>query len=407
MSGELSIPLDIIEVIIDNLATIDDLSHTSLWACARACRYLLHRCRRHIFSSIALDANHSYLTRQRRKHSPHQIIKLLNRAPEIAIYVRKVNFGVCHSRSDSLPKYQELSEILRRFTQVQHLTIESNCRSFVGWNEVANCLQDALFDMLHLPNLTYLSLCSLHEFPISNLTHCSNLRALFVEDVTPASYTLPPTSIQSIALIEYSGGPGSSVFTDNIIKMTDFKNRPLFDFRDLSKYVAQCNCIEDVEIIRQILKTTTQLQHIDLHVKYPCNYGQFSEVLFQSPKSLRKMIIRRCLHDRHSDPLNDLPHQLIVMRDRPNILEELEIYVHINVDVELAPNNQWNELDKVFNPPGWSCLKIASINIFTGIYWKVTLRKLVWTPQLPILLASKNIAYELFVNNIKTNTVPS
>ncbi|KAF9478853.1 hypothetical protein BDN70DRAFT_993876 [Pholiota conissans] len=381
--------MEIIDTIIDNLATIDDTSHTSLRTCARASRYFLHCCRRHIYSSIVLKADHSYTKKNRHRRSPHKFTILLENAPEIATYVRKLDFHAAASYGQSKNSYsrskgQELSDILKKFTLLRRLTIQSDDPQIrADWNELADCLQDALFNMFHLPNLNYLSLSGLYAFPIWNLARCSHL-------IT-----------QSIVLNEYSGGSGISMATAKIVSMQDLEGQHVFNFQKLTKFVTSCTTVEDVETIRQILKETVQLRYIDLYVAHPCKFNHFSETLFRTQNLLRKMVIHHNIIGRGVDPLSDLPNELNVVQEQSNILEELEIRAFLPADSEWGSSAQWRELDNLFNSPGWPCLKIISIRIIS-YYWNLHNNKRV--PQFPLLSVNKNIAFELFINGTKIRT---
>ncbi|KAF8182075.1 hypothetical protein BJ912DRAFT_979015 [Pholiota molesta] len=367
-----SIPLDVIETIIDILVTLDDHGLSSVRTCSLTCRSFLHFCRKHIFASVSLDIGKTYAS------IPHptsaQFQKLLITAPEIAKYVRKLSFGV--------PPYQSwggffnvvnLAEVLMKFDQVQQLTIGSiNTFEAINWSKLPFCLQDAVFHLLDLPTIDYLILIRISHFRVSDLTRCSNLRRLRVEFFKdPVLDQISPTlHPRSVVLEEYSMGWQSCEAMEKVIALEWPNGQPVFDFRQLKKYSAPYELRwgdTAIELTRGILKQTDQLASICLQCCVAnLSESGFSDTIRHSLGSLRRI-------DLHCFLLNDtwchligFPDQLKMMRKWPNILEELGIHIRPQTYTSLlkGTEEQWGfELDESLNDSGWSSLKKVSITI--------------------------------------------
>jgi hypothetical protein len=396
VSEKPSIPLDVIETIIDVLVTLDDHGLSSVRTCSLTCRSFLHFCRKHIFASISLDIGKTYASIPYPTSASFQ--KLLITAPEIAKYVRKLSFGV--------PPYQSwggffnvvnLAEVLMKFDQVQQLTIGSiNTFEAINWSKLPFCLQDAVFHLLDLPTIEHLILIRISHFRVSDLTRCSNLRRLRVEFFKdPVLDQIPPTlHPRSVVLEEYSMGWQSCEAMEKVIALEWPNGQPVFDFRQLKKYSAPYELRwgdTAIELTREILKKTDQLASICLQCTLSSQYlktqknhlliykltsllgcvanlseSGFSDTIRHSLGSLKRI-------DLHCFLLNDtwchligFPDQLKMMRKWPNILEELGIHIRPQTYTSLlkGTEEEWGfELDESLNDSGWSSLKKVSITV--------------------------------------------
>ena len=84
------LPLEIKEAILDFLAEDDDDNRSALKAqCSLVCQAFLHICRKYIFGSIELN---DY--RERSTTLAHAFARLLYERPEIAEYIRKLDYSI-------------------------------------------------------------------------------------------------------------------------------------------------------------------------------------------------------------------------------------------------------------------------------------------------------------------------
>ncbi|KAF8195371.1 hypothetical protein BJ912DRAFT_923631 [Pholiota molesta] len=353
------IPLDVIETIVDILATVDDQGLSSVKACALSSRSFLYFCRKRMFASVALDLPARYSFPPSPTSSQFQ--KLLVTAPEIVNYVRKLTIGFPDRKSEGL------SAMLKTFTQLQQLTLRPN--RLTVWSSVAHCLQDALFHILDLPTINYLELFNISYFPILELARCINLRCFYIESfLNPILDNISSTlHSRSIVLDEFSMGFKSIEATKDMLALEWSNAQPFFDFGHLKKYFTLSYGMDDIELSRQILKETNQLSTIDIAFQRMTNFSNFSlsEMVFCSLKSLRRIILRCGLYSTWN-LLIGLPDQLKVMRQWPNVLEELEIHIQpqtLTHIVMLGIGDEWARLDESLNDSRWSSLKTVSIAI--------------------------------------------
>jgi len=111
MSSILILPLEIEEKILDLLAE-DDNDHSALKTCSLVCQAFLPICRKHIFGSIALN---DYQTPS--PPTTHALALLLSRRPEIADYIRKLDYTI-ETADVTSPLIQES---LKRISRLESL----------------------------------------------------------------------------------------------------------------------------------------------------------------------------------------------------------------------------------------------------------------------------------------------
>ena len=80
-------PLEIEETILDLLAE-DDKGHSALKTCSFVCQAFLPICRKYIFRSIFLDDYTAVFP-----PTVHAFERLLHETPEIADYIRKLDYN--------------------------------------------------------------------------------------------------------------------------------------------------------------------------------------------------------------------------------------------------------------------------------------------------------------------------
>ncbi|KAF9478851.1 hypothetical protein BDN70DRAFT_722677 [Pholiota conissans] len=200
MAGEQSFPLDVVDIIIDLVADMDDASHTSLKACALASSLFLHSCRRHFFCSVTLGYGFHEL----------KFLEVLGSSPGIANYVRKLKVAVNYNYDSRENKASLiLASAIKEFRRVQHLEIKGHMGRSESWDTIPRCLQEAFFHLF--PMIGSLQLSFFHQFRFSVLTRCVNLRCLQLyavsEPVLDLTSVLPT---RSIVLDEYSMSIGTA-----------------------------------------------------------------------------------------------------------------------------------------------------------------------------------------------------
>ena len=162
----ITFPLEIKENILDLLAE-DDKGHLALKTCSLVCRAFLPNCRKHIFESIVLnhhDNNHYVISPPT---SPsHAFERLLRETPEIADYIRKLDYNILTADLTSSSIQESLKRISRlEFLSVQHHNWSGN--SGLNWRN--NPIRPTLLHLLHLPTLTHFKMTGMNDFIVSDL----------------------------------------------------------------------------------------------------------------------------------------------------------------------------------------------------------------------------------------------
>lgn len=176
MQTHQTIPLELIEVIIDNLA--NDIP--TLKACSITCRAFLTRSRVYLFSSINLTSTFY------RPNTTSMFHEMLNSCPEIALFVRHL------SVQDVQPR--DLALVLPRF-----LKIESFSWKHSSGGRRANSLYDVHFNaafqqMLHLTSLKSIHLDGFRQFPTYHFITFSRIENICLADVDLTTMSLEEKS---------------------------------------------------------------------------------------------------------------------------------------------------------------------------------------------------------------------
>ena len=187
------VPLDIIEHIVDwvdiagradNYLDRDDDDPAnprlaSLKACALAGRQFLPFVRRKIFSKISflvLPYGHQHRSRYIRSFN-----RLLDRTPDIASFVRSLDYGMRRSDFEDI----QVRILLGRLSMIRELHIcgISKLDRGLTWGLIPPDYLSILRSIFHLPSLTVLRVTKLLNFPFSLLASISHLRILDISRV--------------------------------------------------------------------------------------------------------------------------------------------------------------------------------------------------------------------------------
>ena len=154
MEARTTIPLDIVLYIIDLLADGDDvLDIRSLQTLSQACKSMVPLCRKYLFSSLHLA---SELRLER-------FSDLFSKNPDIACYVRNLNYGVDYSISDCGSSIGlSILEMLKEHSSLQSIALSSR---WFYWNEFSESIRSSLLSLIQLPTVTHLSINQFKGFP--------------------------------------------------------------------------------------------------------------------------------------------------------------------------------------------------------------------------------------------------
>ncbi|KAF8908104.1 hypothetical protein CPB84DRAFT_1959299 [Gymnopilus junonius] len=401
MSSTLTIPLEIEEAVIDILAQ-DDKDLSSLKACSLACKAFVPVARKHIFSSVALNTNDA------NSHSTSSLEGLLSEAPELAGYIRHLNYNIKTEDFTS----SSVQDCLQRLTKLQSLSVyhfESFSRKKLDWSN--NPLRPALLHLLHLPTLTSFKMFSVDRLVASDFIPCTNLKKLSIGNHTtgidktdePFSGPLPDQPVQ---LDEWASGIRDFTVISSVCKSLRPDGRPVFDFSSLAKLSLQIERLEDIPAVQELSKRCSTLSNVDVTYWEPeFIIPTLADLLRPSIQTLKHVRVGLHIDDVDIDPLGGIPAQLEDIRqNEKNVLETLDIFVLVQTDSDCRTGDDWGKLDEVLTKSGWPSLKKVSLTIEIASFGRQgqtldeALRKLPET-QFARLSKSESIEFKFDIEN--------
>ena len=245
------LPLEIEETILDFLAE-DVEGHSALKTCSLVCQAFLPICRKHVLRSIVLNQGDF-------EASPPYIFafeRLLRETPEIADYIRKLDYKIQPGDLTS----PSIHESLKRISRLEFLTLRNNWLKGPRLYWSNSPIRPVLLHLLHLPTLTYFEI-HIDKFVVSDLIPCVNLKYLYINDLTNVaaentfSADFPEHSIQ---LKEFVAGNSASTMKLCTAQRPDGK--PIIDFGSLSKIIVNLANLNDrasQELFRRCHALTT------------------------------------------------------------------------------------------------------------------------------------------------------
>ncbi|KDR76487.1 hypothetical protein GALMADRAFT_267571 [Galerina marginata CBS 339.88] len=388
MSSTPNVPLDVVETIIDILAE-DDTNFLSVKASSLCCRAVLPFCRKHIYASI--DLNHSR-TMQPPSPTTSMLEQLLLANPELADYIRKLDYRIIAEDFER----PTLHSALRLITRLQSLLIWPIYlnRGYMFWN---NSLRPALLHLLHLPTLVHLSLLSIRQFAVSDLTPCVNLKTLKMLNTTTVdaaenfSSALPLKSIRLENLIVMD--VGDSALELNKTRRSD--GQFVIDLSDLVSVEVHLRQSQGLETAQELFKRCGSLTSVCIYVSQPMTLTGLSRLLEPCMQTLRRLHVGINSDGFRDDLLFDLPSELDGMKHR-NVIESITVHF---TGAENCREGDWGWLDQELTSPGWSSLKQVYLSVdfedyrqnFTEL--ERTLLKL-REEEFPRLTLSKDIQFD-------------
>ena len=274
-------PLEIEEMILDILGE-DVEGHSALKTCSLVCQAFLPICRKHIFGNIVLNASDQDVVPPPSTYTTRAFERLLRETPEIADYIRKLEYTI---RADDLtsPLIQASLKLISRleFLSVQHH--HWLIGTTLSWN---NPIRPALLHLLHLPTLTHFKMTRITDFVISDLIPCVNLKYLDIGGLTTGAFetTFPAAlPVHSIQPNEFVAGIG----TFTAIKRLCTARRPdgqlIMDFGSLSKITVSFQMPNDDEASRELFRHCHVLTNVNVSCKCYLHYNH--QISNRSPHS--------------------------------------------------------------------------------------------------------------------------
>jgi hypothetical protein len=154
------ISYDILTFVIDQLAS--EGSYDELVACSQTCQMLLHPCRVHIFSDVAIDDNNA-----------PEFVALLKNNSTIAQYIQELTSNDLDYSFDV--GSEDLANTFLFLNNVKKL-------NFIGgsWKTLPPYIQHAFTHLLSSPSMSSFSIEYVRDFPVTLLSSCSTLKHLSI-----------------------------------------------------------------------------------------------------------------------------------------------------------------------------------------------------------------------------------
>ena len=245
MEPRTTLPLDIFLNIIDLLAGGDDKDIKSLQILSQACKSMVPLCRKHLFSSLC-----------HRKLNSERFNDLLSKNPDIAFYVKHLNYRVYN------PTDHELNclDILKERSSLQSIELSS---PGLNWNNFSESIRSSLVSLIQLPTVTHLKIYSFEGFSAMALSGCSNLIDLQLGDLE-----LVPPEVNQVISRSKVPTPVSLYMRSRTSGLAALLNSaslhaggPIVDLSRLQKASFDVNYAYELGRVNELFKVTTQLEY--------------------------------------------------------------------------------------------------------------------------------------------------
>ena len=251
-----TLPLDILLYIIDLLAGEDDEDVKSLRILSQTCKSMVPLCRKHLFSSLHLCGG----------LNSERFSDLLSKNPDIACYVRKLNYRVLFPPISD----HELNilDMLKERSSLQSIELSSPWRNRIPWRILTRSVRSALVSLIQLPTVTFLNIHTFDGFPATALSGCDNLIDLKLGEIN----FVPPEVNQVISRSKIPA-PVSLYINHDTYNLAALLSSgslhagdPMVDFSGLRKVEFEVKSRDDLDQVSELIKVTTRLEYFCIGV---------------------------------------------------------------------------------------------------------------------------------------------
>ena len=263
-----NLSLEVIERIID-IVTEHENDPSSIKACSLVSHSILPRCRYHIFASVTLNARVG-----KRAISPtsDNFNHLLSNSPHLAVYVRDLDYHF-NKREFVAKRLPWLISMFKKLVKLQELRITywpTSSTRRLDW--MSSSERKVLLPLLHLPTLTSISLSTIQNFALADLSGCVNLKELRIESLYfstgVGSYleALPDTPVMLERLVIDKGNVGPLRRFCNARRPDGKPIIGLSSLKEIEATVLRLDLLKDLFVmcrnLRQITLSSMSLPHL-------------------------------------------------------------------------------------------------------------------------------------------------
>ncbi|KAF9485564.1 hypothetical protein BDN70DRAFT_916944 [Pholiota conissans] len=390
-----TIPLDIVETIVDILCT-DPSNIPTIRACSLVCPAFIPICRKHIFASVIIEDRFKAPSSKPQTSPIQRLNCVLSTSPEIADYIRHLDLNY-HVRYNG---FEDESAVFTKIKSLRSLAIRySFGNSIHAWND--SPMRTVLLHLFRLPSLTKLILRGLNLFVLTDLAACVNLEDLEIRNVTTTSpshydFQYPPVRLRKL-LCMYNGSVRRNM---NVARRAD--GSPFIDVKGVTDLTLDITYDDAVKASPDLASRCRQLVNVKLYVSSASLEGvNLSQLLGASMKTLKNISICADYIDGDGeDPLCGITNALGQL-NKENIIEDLTITIIILAGLFEMQENAWSHLDRMLAESAWPKLRRVSLTVLVDPDARLDAVRALddYFPKLPEtqfhwLLANKSLTFE-------------
>ena len=271
--SDLRIPYDILTLIIDQLAS--ERNYNGLRTCSQTCRILLHPCRVHLFSDVAIDS-----------HNTRKFATLLKKNSTILKYIHKLTIRFNY-RDITTADYGDLANAFLLLNDVKIFNIIAG-RYYCNWERLPPNLKHAFVHLLRSPSLSTLFLDRITNFPVFLLSSCSTLKHLAMTDCYAFSSKAcdqldihgAPPQLLSLNLSDNSLLVAGTAMED-LPKMKRASGLPVLDLSSLRSLVVRVDCSRKEKDFEHLLRLSPKLDYLEWSGIYSSHYASIISSLLR------------------------------------------------------------------------------------------------------------------------------
>jgi len=330
------LPLDIIEIIADDIAEDDDTD--SLKSCSLVSSAFRDIFRKHLLSTIHLD-----LSRGRPKEPPQCRSK---EYPCVADYVRTLTFTT-HERHTS--RKRGGGSILRHFHRVQSFIFVYKLSSGnQTWETMPVYLKSSLTSFIRGNAIMELHLYGIRDIPAVFFLQLPHLKYLELYDITVSDF-VPSEQHSLFHPLRLKS------FRSHFSRTSPLLDSQIFDLEGLEEITMAFDdmsndTFDDMSVGKRFMQASDMLKTITfqgLHPKLDSRGNIADALTSDSLRTLKNLNYYPMLSGVSNDPYHNLTHELERMSGQ-NVLETILLEIDVETDCRCTIDHvRWSQLDRV------------------------------------------------------------
>jgi hypothetical protein len=353
------LPFDVIALIIDIAVENKDINLLKEFALVS--HSFLQICSKHLFATIELHDTiprpHEYVHEDDRS-SKRGFVKLLKSKSDVANYIRKLTYKVCHYDGNDRLLSPILLNFLPTFSHLNCLTIAASDRN---WIHLDSSLTSSFLHLMHLPTINHIDLSHIECFPLSSLALSVNLHRLDISYMSCPYGSPEIVETARMPKIREFHTSGSALLTTELLHAKRQDGQPAFNFIHLRRLSMVLCQIEDRQNLQHLLQNAKVLGKLHLSVVHGSLVG-----LLSSARTLKVLDLSVPFWDRRSSIFLGGACEALEALAGHNMLEALSFEVRVGAIIggtEGFVGSIIQRVEEVLVKSGWSALRQVSIKV--------------------------------------------